>query len=103
GRGLTIYGEGAQRRNVLFVDDCVEALLAAATNERAYGEVYFAAGAAEYSITAFAEAVLRIMGSGRVEHVPWPEAWRHMDVGDVALSNARIRDTLGWQPTTDLD
>ena len=103
GSGLTIYGEGAQRRNVLFVDDCVEALIAAAVNEAAQGKVLFAAGETEYSITAFAEAVMRIMGNGRVEHVPWPEDWKHMDVGDVAISNARIREVLGWQPRVTLD
>jgi len=103
GDSLTIYGEGAQRRNVLFVDDCVEALIAAAVNEASIGRVLFAAGGTEYSITAFAEAVMRIMGRGTVAHVPWPEDWKHMDVGDVAISNARIREALGWAPRVTLD
>ena len=103
GGGLTIYGEGSQRRNVLFVEDCVEALIAAAVDEAALGRVFFAAGEVEYSITAFAEAVMRILGKGRVEHVPWPEDWKHMDVGDVSISNARIREVLGWQPRVNLD
>jgi len=103
GGGLTIYGEGRQRRNVLFVDDCVEALIAAAVNEAALGRVLFAAGETECSITDFAQAVMRAMGAGQVEHVPWPDDWKHMDVGDVSISNGRIREVLGWEPRVTLD
>lgn len=102
GDSLTIYGEGLQRRNVLFVDDCVDALIAAATNEAAHGQALFAAGDEAYTITEFAEQVMAVMGSGRVAHVAWPDDWKHMDVGDVAIANDRIRGALGWQPKTKL-
>jgi UDP-glucose 4-epimerase len=102
GRELTLYGEGGQRRNVLYVDDCVDALLMAAASEATVGGVYFAAGAGSHAITAFAEAVCAVMGRGAVRHVPWPEDWSRMDVGDVEISNARLRACIPWAPMTDL-
>lgn len=102
GKDLTIYGEGAQRRNVLYVGDCVDALLEVALQAKSEGEVLFAAGDVEHSITDFADAVVYVIGSGAVKHVPWPKDWAQMDVGDVSISNAKLRHFIAWAPSTDL-
>jgi len=102
GKPLTIFGEGAQRRNVLFVDDCVDALVEAALADGVCGEVFFASGNEEYAVSAFAEMVVQVVGSGSVAHVPWPGEWVSVDVGDVAISNAKIKERIGWAPKTGL-
>jgi UDP-glucose 4-epimerase len=102
GNPLTIYGEGHQRRNVLYVDDCVEALVSCALMDSHHGEVFFASGDAEHSISEFARMVVKIVGKGEVIHVPWPKDWAPIDVGDVQISNERIKKEIGWAPRTDL-
>ncbi len=103
GKDLSIYGEGAQRRNVLFVDDCVDALVTAALSDAALGQVFFAAADEEYSVTEFAQRVVDLFRSGHVRHVPWPEDWANLDVGDVSISNERMREATCWRPRTSLD
>lgn len=102
GKPLTLYGEGLQRRNVLFVDDAVDALIDVALASETSGEVLFAAGDSEFPIVEFAQTVVEVMGQGEVRHIPWPGDWAKMDVGDVALSNAKIKGMLSWRPKTDL-
>ena len=102
GKDLTIYGEGAQKRNVLYVDDCVEAILAMALSDAALGEMCFAAGEEECTITDFAQTLVEVVGKDSVQHVEWPEEWVSMDVGSVSISNQKIKDTLGWTPRTSL-
>lgn len=103
GKQLTLYGEGLQKRNMLYVDDCVEALLTVAADETARGDVWFAAADEGHAITDFAERVVRVVGRGGVEHIAWPKDWKVMDVGDVAVSNAKFKARFKWQPTTSLD
>lgn len=102
GKPLTIFGEGTQRRNMLFVDDCVDALLSVASGGH-YGETFFAAGQTELSVRDFAAMVVRVMGSGEVKQVPWPAEWVSLDVGDVSISNKKIRRMVGWSPRTELE
>jgi len=102
GKPLTIYGGGHQRRNVLYVDDCVDALVAVALQKDTCGEVFFACGDDEYTIEAFARRVVEVIGKGEIDHVAWPEEWVSLDVGDVQITNAKIKKTIGWKPKTDL-
>ena len=103
GRDLTLYGEGRQQRNMLYVDDCVDALLAVAADDEARGDVWFAAADGGHAITDFADRVVAVVGRGRVVHVPWPADWKVMDVGDVTISNRKFRERFDWRPRVGLD
>ncbi|MBX7258112.1 MAG: NAD-dependent epimerase/dehydratase family protein [Candidatus Hydrogenedentes bacterium] len=97
---LTIFGEGRQKRNVLYVDDCVDAILTAATSQSSWGEVFFASGDEEHAITDFAQMVIDAIGKGSIAHVSWDNDWKGLDVGNISVSNRKIRDTLAWAPRT---
>ena len=98
---LTVFGGGEQLRSVLYVDDAVEALVAAARAGRG-GQVWFAAGDEPVSVRELAERIVEACGSGRVVHVEWPAARRRIDVGDIVIDSSRIRADLGWVPRVNL-
>jgi UDP-glucose 4-epimerase len=97
-RALTIYGDGAQQRDYIHVDDVVAALLALAASPEADGRAYNVASGAGISLIELAKKIIAIAGSGRIEHVEWPELARQIETGDFIADVSRMRRELGWQP-----
>ena len=98
GKSITVFGDGRQKRNVLYVADAVEAIITAAIDERGRGETFFAVGDEHYSVAEIAEETVRSIGSGKVVYTEWPKDRKAIDVGDAVISNRKIKQTLGWQP-----
>lgn len=100
-KDITIYGDGAQLRNVIYVDDCVNALIIAATDKEANGEVFFATGDKHYSVAEIAKTIAKYIGSGQAKFVPWPKDRKATEIGDAIITNKKISKRLGWRPQID--
>ena len=98
GRPISIFGDGAQKRNLIYIDDAVNALMSVSINDQTDGEIYFAVGDEHFSISHIAQTIVDVIGRGSVSYVPWPTDRKATEVGDAILSNAKIKKTLGWQP-----
>src|SRR5439155_7351011 len=71
GRPLPIRGDGRQTRDFTFVDNVVEANLAAATVDVPAGRAYNVAAGAPHSVLELVAALERVLGSAlAVEHGP---------------------------------
>ena len=103
GKDITVYGEGRQLRNVLYVDDAVEALISAMETENARGETFFAVGDHHYSVAQIAEATVKHIGSGRVKYIPWPKDRKSTEIGDAVISNEKIKKSMKWFPKCGLE
>jgi UDP-glucose 4-epimerase len=101
GKPMRVFGTGAQIRNVNYVDDVVDALVRAGLSDRTDHEVYFAVSDEHLSVAAIAEAIARHVG-GCVEYVEWPRDREGIEIGDARISNAKIREHLGWTPRHDI-
>jgi UDP-glucose 4-epimerase len=101
-KDITVYGEGNQLRNVLYVDDAVEALILAAQSETTNGETFFAVSDEHWSVARIAEATVKYIEAGRVKHVPWPKDRKATEIGDAVISNEKIKRVLRWSPQHDL-
>ncbi len=102
GKDVTVFGDGAQKRNVVYVDDAVAAIILALQNEEISGETFFAVGDNHYSVAEIAEATVKYIGAGKVKYVEWPKERKSVDVGDAIISNAKIKKVLAWSPEDDL-
>jgi len=103
GEQIIVYGTGAQRRNLLFVDDAVDVMYRSAFDERLYGDIYFVTHDEHLSVLEIAERIAAVFGRSTVASVDWPETRRRIEVDNVALSSEKFRAITGWSPTFGLD
>ena len=96
---LTVYGDGAQLRDYVHVDDVVAALLVMAASDRSDGRVYNIGSGTGTRLVDLARAVIEIAGGGRLEHVPWPALAEQVETGDFIADISRIERELAWRPT----
>lgn len=96
---IMVYGEGHQLRDILGVDDLVQAFLYCAAGVDIINTVNVGRGVG-ISLRDYAHLVVDTVGSGRVVHVGTPKGIVPTDfVADIS----RIRELTDWQPNIDLN
>lgn len=100
GEPITVFGDGAQERDCLYVDDVVECLLLAARSAEAAGEVFNVGSDERLSLRQIANAVVDAAGSGSIESVPWPADRDAIDIGSYYGDSSKAKRILGWEPRT---
>lgn len=93
---------GAQLRDFTYVDDAVQAMLLAAENEKADGQIFNLGGDSVVSLQQLADILLELRPEARYESKSFPEERKSIDVGDYYGDFSLIRSTLGWEPHTKL-
>ena len=102
GRPLPIYGDGSQRRDYIYIDDVVDALLRLGIAPEATGRIYNVGSGVGTSIVEMAEAITAATGSGALEFLEWPRLAALVETGDFVADTSRIRRELGWAPAVGL-
>jgi UDP-glucose 4-epimerase len=102
GNPIPVFGDGRQRRDFLYVEDCVNALLLAGASAVADGKTYNVGDRKSVSLAELAELMTTLGFGGRVEHLPYPEERAAIDIGDYYTDHSSITRDLGWRPTVRL-
>lgn len=99
GDPFEVWG-GEQRRDMVFVDDAVEAFLAAAVTPATAGRALNVGGDAPYSLTEIAAAMIAANGGGRYESKEFPPERKRIDIGDFVTDDRQFRALANWAPRT---
>ena len=102
GEDIPIFGDGKQMRNVIYVNDAVNALILVALSENTNGETFFVVGDKHYSVADIASETMNFMGTGKVKYIEWPKERKTTEVGDAIISNKKIKKYINWMPQDDL-
>ena len=103
GEDLHVYGDGSQLRDFTYVSDCVEAFLAVAFCDAAYGQAYNVGGLEPVSLLDVARLCQELAGAGgTVDTVPWPPEREAIDIGSIYVSHERLSALTGWEPRVGL-
>ena len=103
GKDITVFGDGRQMRNVIYVDDAVGAIVLTSQADHVAGETLFAVGDEHFSVVQIAQATVRHLDSGQVKLVEWPRGRKNTEIGDAIISNKKIKEALKWAPQDTLE
>jgi len=102
GQPVKVFGDGTQLRDFNYVDDCVDALLRAASHDAAIGRIYNLGSSEVVSLKDLAALMTSLVDAGRYEVVPFPPERKAIDIGDYYSDYSLIQRELGWTPAVDL-
>ncbi len=98
GAPLTIFGDGLQYRNFIYVEDLAEGNVAA-LKDVAVNQTYNLEGKRPVSVKEVAETVQKLAANVKIEY---KEA-RAADFSGNTVSFEKARNELGWEPKVDFE
>jgi nucleoside-diphosphate-sugar epimerase len=108
GERPVVYDGGVQTRCFTFIDDAIEATIAAGTSERAAGECFNVGSSAETTVVRLVGLVAALAGTDPAAVPAIPVATRerlgaaYQDLDRRVPDTTKIREVLGWRPRTEL-
>lgn len=94
---IEVWG-GAQRRDLLDVDDAVAALLLAGSHRAAVGQIFNVGHADPIRLDDLAGQLIERNRSGEWIRREYPSERSHIEIGSFATDSTRLRENLGWVP-----
>jgi CDP-paratose 2-epimerase len=96
---ITIYGDGKQVRDVLYIDDLIDAMMTAVTSpDSTQGQIYNIGGGMHFSLSVWCEfgpLLSKLLGQEiKVDHGAWRPGDQKIYVSDISKAQ---RD-FGWEP-----
>jgi UDP-glucose 4-epimerase len=100
---ISVFGDGQIKRDFLYIDDCIEAILMCAAKDAAYGEVFNVGVDHPSTFLELAQTLVRIAGTGRWELTPFSAERKAQEPGDFYSDISKIKQIIGWKPKTSLE
>jgi len=98
GNVVRVFGDGRQQRDYIYVDDIAEALIALAATDDTAGEVFNVGSGTATAFIDMVHLVIKAVGDGQVECVPWPADYANVETGDYVSDITKIESVTGWSP-----
>lgn len=103
GKTLTIFGDGTQKRDYLFIDDFVNAFILAATQPESWGQIYNLGAGVGIEFKEMVALIVKKVGKGQIEFIKWPKDFKEVETGDYITDFAKIKKELGFVPKIDFE
>lgn len=99
---ITIYGDGSQNRNVMYVEDATDLIYKCIFQDNIFGDIYFAVHREHYSVLKIAQEIISVFGSGEVVKVEWPDIKKRIEISNTIISGEKLFYLLQWEPKFNL-
>ena len=102
GKPLTVFGDGGQRRDYVFVEDLAEAALSLLLTPGTEGQAYNLGSGTGTPFMEMAQMVAQAVPGTEVQQVPWPPDRYFVETGDYLSDIGKLTAATGWRPRTSL-
>ena len=102
GKPFEVWG-GEQLRDFTYVDDCVDAMLLAAREEKSNGQIFNLGGSRVINLKDLGRLLIEVYGQGEYVIRKFPADRQQIDIGDYYSDFTFIRSFLGWEPKVTLE
>lgn len=103
GDPIRVFGSGRILRDFVYVDDCVDAILMAASCDAAVGEVLNVGWGRPTSFLELARTLERLCDGCTWHFAPFSPERAAQEPGDFYSDITKIRTVVGWEPRTTLE
>jgi UDP-glucose 4-epimerase len=99
---ITIFGDGSQIRDYIFVEDLADAFILASVDDNIRSEIFNIGSGTGSTFKDMVELVVKIVGKGKIKYQPWPQDYLNVETGDYITNIEKIKTKLNWLPKIDL-
>lgn len=102
GATIKVFGDGLIKRDFLYVDDCVQAILMCAASDKAPGQIFNIGVDRPTNFRTLAETLEQVCEGSKWEFAPFSPERAAQEPGDFYSDISKIQAMVGWEPTTSL-
>jgi UDP-glucose 4-epimerase len=96
GKPITVYGEGQQTRDYVYIDDVVDAFVRTGISERANNQMFFVGSGVETVFLDMVKEIVAAVGKGEITYVPFPAAREKIDIKRFVVTCEKLAQAVGW-------
>jgi len=98
GKDISIFGDGSQLRDYIYIDDLTEAFVAVGASPRSKGQIYNVGSGVGTKFIDMANQIIKIVGRGQIVTKPWPKDYENVETGDYISDITKLKEHTGWTP-----
>ena len=100
---ITIFGDGRQLRDYIYVEDITEAFLLSAANSASSGEIINLGSGYSSEFGEMVNTIIGIVGTGEIKYVDWPANYERIETGNFQVDISKLKSLTGWAPSFTLE
>jgi len=94
GREISIFGKGDQKRDYIYINDTVSAILTATATRKCLNQIFNLGGSSGISLSEAAATIASQVKGVTINNVPWPDDYRQVETGDYISDVSKLRELI---------